>query len=104
MSVTFDFQDNWSYIEQNITGYNFLHYNEFGYKKYNPGVHFQNRLRHKDYLQMLEKVGFNVVSKKYHAVEEADLEKLRNLYIHFSFNAYTLEEIGIIDGEIVERK
>lgn len=101
MSVTIDYQDNWSYIDNKITGYNFLLFNYEQWKKYNPGIHFQNRLRHKDYLQMFEKIGFKIVSEKHRSPEDADLEKLRNLNIDSSFSSYTLNELGVKDGEIV---
>ncbi len=101
MSVTIDYQDNWSYVDSNITGYNFLQFSETEWKKYNPSIHYQNRLRHKDYLEIFENAGFTLVKEKHRSPDESDLNKLNNLIIDSSFKNYSMNELGIKDGEIV---
>jgi SAM-dependent methyltransferase len=104
MSVTIDYQDNWSYVDSNITGYNFLQFSETEWKKYNPSIHYQNRLRHNDYLEIFENTGFTLVKENYRAADESDLHKLSNLIIDSSFSNFSMYELGIKDGEIVVRK
>jgi SAM-dependent methyltransferase len=101
MSVTIDYQDNWSYIDTTITGYNFLKFSEKEWKRYNPSVHFQNRLRHNDYLEIFEDAGFKIVKNKYRSPDANDIEVLKNLKIDNSFSKYSIEELGIKDSEIV---
>lgn len=104
MSVTIDYQDNWSYVDSNICGYNFLSFSEQEWKKYNPSINYQNRLRHKDYLTILKEIGFTIVKEKTRDPEVPDIEKLKTLNIHSDFKNYSLVELGIKDGEIVVRK
>lgn len=104
MSVTIDYQDNWSYVDANISGYNYLTFSEQEWKKYNPSINYQNRLRHKDYLALFQEIGFTIVKEKTRAPEARDIEKLKSLPIHPDFKNYSLEELGIKDGEIVVRK
>ena len=104
MSVTIDYQDNWSYVDSNISGYNFLTFSEQEWKKYNPSINYQNRLRHKDFLTLFTEIGFTVVKEKTRDPKAEDIEKLKSLNIHSDFKNYSLEELGIKDGEIVVRK
>jgi SAM-dependent methyltransferase len=101
MSVTIDYQDNWSYIDTGISGYNFLKYSEKEWKMYNPSVHYQNRLRHNDYLKIFEEAGFKIVKNKFRSPDANDIEVLKKLKIDNSFSEYSTEDLGIKDSEIV---
>lgn len=101
MSVTIDYQDNYSYFDSNISGYNYLTFSEKNWKKYNTLMNHQNRLRHKDYLELFSEIGFTLVKEKTRNPETKDLEILKSLNIHSDYNSYSLEELGIKDGEIV---
>ncbi|MGH9278625.1 MAG: class I SAM-dependent methyltransferase [Acidimicrobiales bacterium] len=60
MSFQIDYQDHYSYFDPSISVYNFLRYDDRRWRLYNPSLHFQNRLRHRDYLDLIAGAGLAV--------------------------------------------
>lgn len=102
-SCTIDYQDHWSIVDKNISVYNFLKYSEEEWKKYNPPIHYQNRLRHKDYIDMFQDAGFTILEVNLQQTPN-DVEILSEIPIHPSFSNYSVEELSIRGAEIVLRK
>jgi len=50
-SFSIDYQDHFSYFDRTISVYNYLRFTEREWRRYNSSLHFQNRLRHHQYLQ-----------------------------------------------------
>ncbi len=61
MSIRIDCSDHYSHSDRNLTPVNFLNYSDFAWKFFNPPTHYQNRLRHGDYLTMASEAGFDIV-------------------------------------------
>jgi SAM-dependent methyltransferase len=104
MSSIIDYQDHWSYFDRTISVYNYLTYSEKEWRKYNPALHYQNRLRHKDYLEPMRAAGFDILEENPVLPTPQDLAALKNLTIDPFFCRYTLDELAIKGSHIVMRK
>lgn len=105
ISCLIDYQDHWSYFDKGISKYNFLRYSSSKWRRYNPSLHYQNRLRHKDYLDIISQTNFELLEVKPNPVTDKDLDLLRKLPIDSYFlNKYTLEELAVKSAWIVMRK
>lgn len=105
VSCLVDYQDHWSYFDGDISRYNFLRYSPCKWRRYNPSMHYQNRLRHKDYLEIISKTAFEVLEADATLATQDDLDLLRNMKIDSCFlDNYTLEELGVKSSWIVLKK
>ena len=55
-----DYKDHYSNFDRSITPYNFLRYSSRSWKLFNPAAHYQNRLRHSDYVRLFESLGYSI--------------------------------------------
>ena len=63
ISFVIDYKDHYSYFDPQISPYNFLRYDERQWRRFNPSLHHQNRLRHRDFLELFEAAGFKVTEE-----------------------------------------
>jgi hypothetical protein len=104
MSFSIDYQDHYSYSDRRISAYNFLKYSESGWRWYNPGFYYQNRLRHTDYLRLIREEGFEVIEENSTQPSENDLARLRGTSIWQPFREnYDISELGIRGAHIIAR-
>ena len=61
LSLSIDYADHYSRFDSSITPYNFLRYPENRWRLYNSHLHFQNRLRHSQYLEIFDEAGLGIV-------------------------------------------
>lgn len=99
-----DYQDHYSYWDHGISRYNFLRYSEQRWKLFNPRSHFQNRLRHADYIRLLDQAGFQILEQNCHHGSPRDQEILAGLRLDQRFGSYSLEDLGVRSGQILARK
>lgn len=95
---------HYAYFDRRITVYNFLRYSDHAWRRFNPPLHYQNRLRHRDYLARFVAHGFAVVEAQPAAVDEADLAAVRALPLDPRFADYTADELAIRDARVVLKK
>ncbi|MDO6388781.1 methyltransferase domain-containing protein [Pontibacter sp. BT731] len=100
-SMRIDYQDHWSYFDKNISAYNYLKYSSEEWRKYNPSLHYQNRLRHSDYMGLISQTDFKVVKETPRYPTNSDLEVLNRLDIDEEFSSYDKNDLGIRGSEIV---
>lgn len=96
-----DNSDHWQHDDPKISKLNFLKYGNGVYsliKKAHP-QQYMNRLRHKQYIVMLESAGFKISSDDSKPDEKA-LEELNSLSVHKQFKNFTNEELAIITSFI----
>ena len=100
-----DYTDHWSHFDHSISVYNFLKYSPSEWRRYNPLLHYQNRLRHKDYLDIVSQTDFEIVEDDPKRASKEEMDSLSRLETdpHF-LNNYTLDELGIKGSRIVLRK
>jgi len=104
MSFLIDYQDHYSYGDRRISVYNFLKYSDSTWRWFNPPLHYQNRLRHRDYIRLLQETGFEVVEETALAPSHQDLMDLSRAGISRQFrDAYDLTELGVRRSHIVAR-
>ena len=58
ISATIDYSDHYSHTDRNISELNFLKYSEKQWQNYNNTYLYQNRLRHDDYVKLLNEYKF----------------------------------------------
>jgi SAM-dependent methyltransferase len=104
MSFRIDYQDHFSYFDSRISVYNFLRYSERAWSLYNPALHYQNRLRHSDYLQLAAGAGFEIVEEHRTGPNAADRALLGTLPLDRRFHHYEQPDLGVRNALLVLRK
>jgi SAM-dependent methyltransferase len=104
MSTLIDYVDHYSYFDSSISGYNFLQYPDTAWMFFSPTLHYQNRLRHRDYLNLFREAGFEIVEESLNEGTEADLKVIDQLPLAKRFREYDLSELAVRSALIVVRK
>lgn len=105
MSMLIDYCDHWQYFDKDLSRYNFLRYSPSEWRRYNPSLQYQNRLRHKDYLDIISQIDFEIVETKLYLPSEEELGSFRSLPVDaFFLDNYTCEELTVISAWIALRK
>jgi len=104
ISLTIHYSDHYYTVDKSITEYNFLKYSEKEWKKYNPKLHYVNRLRHSDFMSVFRELGFEVIE------EITDRhENWEEIFKDFPFSdeftkKYTPDDLSITSAYIVLKK
>ena len=64
VSARIDYSDHYAHTDASISLLNFLKYSESQWRKYNHSCHYQNRLRHYDYLKIFEQCDFAILEEE----------------------------------------
>jgi hypothetical protein len=62
MSFIIDYHDHYGSADSTITRWNFYRFTEREWRKYNPGNHYQNRLRHSEHERLFDEAGLETIS------------------------------------------
>ncbi|MDZ4713423.1 MAG: class I SAM-dependent methyltransferase [bacterium] len=105
MSNAIDYRDHWSFFDKNISCYNYLQYSPAQWNRLNPSIMYQNRMRHRDYIEIIKKTGFEIVEEIPDHCGENEFSQLQKIKLdpHYK-NNYTPEELSIKSSMIVLRK
>lgn len=104
ISFCIDYKDHYSSFDKSITPYNFMRYSEKAWKKYNPPMHYVNRLRHIDFIRIFQQAGFDIVEETVFRPDDWE-KQLMALPISKEFSErYTLDELSIVSAKLVLRK
>lgn len=104
LSMDIDYIDHWAYFDSSISYYNFLQYSPSEWKKFNPDLNYQNRLRHTDYMKIIAQTEFEVVKNNPRFPNEKQKKALRSMILAEDYKNYSFEELEITGSEIVLRK
>ena len=63
-SFIIDYGDHYAYFDRSLTRYNFLGYSERHWRLYNSALQYQNRLRHSEYVALVRRSGFDIVTRR----------------------------------------
>ena len=63
VSLVIDYSDHYSHTDNSIGALNYLNYTESEWAKFNHDCHFQNRLRHYDYIEIFKHCGFQIIEE-----------------------------------------
>jgi SAM-dependent methyltransferase len=104
LSVRIDYEDHYAYFDGGISIYNFLQFSDKAWAFFNPTLHYQNRLRHRDYIDLFHAAGFEVVEERRKDGTQADLKTIERLLLDGRFRAYSLPELAVRSALVVMRK
>jgi len=94
MSFIIGYRDHYSFFDKSISVYNFLRYSDFIWKIFNPSLHYQNRLRHKDYLNLIKSAGFTILEEHLSKTTEDDIKEIKKINLAEIFKEkYKLDEL-----------
>lgn len=104
MSVTINYSDHWSYADKKLNPYSYMRYSDIEWEKYNPHMHYQNRLRHSDYRKMFTQQGFVILEEKTEKPGHECIEMLKGVDVSEKFKTYEVDDLLIARGHFVVRK
>lgn len=100
LSLIIDYADHYSYFDSTISPYNYLQYSDRIWSLFSPSLHYQNRLRHRDYLDLLRATGFELLEERRFGTNS---QAVQQLALAQRFKTYTLEELAVGSALIVAR-
>jgi hypothetical protein len=77
MSHVIDYADHYALADASISPYNFLRFDDDEWQRFNPGLHYQNRWRHADFLALFDALGLRVVSQSLFVPDDAGSQLAR---------------------------
>ena len=80
VSLIIDYSDHYAHTDNNISLLNYLKFSHNQWKKYNHKIHFQNRLRHYEYINIFEKIGFKKIKEDLYFAEKDIPSKIIDSY------------------------
>jgi SAM-dependent methyltransferase len=104
ISLLIDYKDHYAYFDRAISVYNFLRYSDRVWAFFNPALHYQNRLRHRNYLELFEMEGFEILKSNCIDGTVADLEIIERLPIDKRFRTYSSEELSVRSSHVILHK
>ncbi len=103
--ISIDYRDHWSFFDSKISIYNFLKYPEKIWKRYNPPIHHQNRLRHVDYLSLFQMQGFQIVEDLKQLPDAHENNQFSQIEIdHHFIQNYNESDLKVSRGIFVLKK
>jgi len=103
MSHIIDYSDHYSHSDPAIGNYNYLQFSEADWKRYNPSIHFQNRLRQPDYLDMFNALSLEIVGFTSWEDDAFD-EEYRSMALADQFKSYKFDDLKKLGGHFLLRK
>jgi SAM-dependent methyltransferase len=100
-SAAIDYSDHYQRAGHAASEYNYLKYSDMAWKLFNPPTHYQNRLRHCDYIKLLTDNGFIIVEQTVESRGDPGL--LRAADLALKFRRYALAELLPLRAHIVAK-
>jgi hypothetical protein len=99
-----DYTDHYAHSDSRRSVYDFLRHEEWSWALLNPPFHYQNRLRHADYLALIREAGFEIVEVDSDGGDERDCATVSGLQLSSRFRSYAANELAIRHGFFVMRR
>ena len=90
-----DYQDHYSYFDSNLSIYNFLRFSSKEWEKYNCSLHYQNRLRHSDFVRLFEQSGLQILECNSCGVSVEQESILKSIPLADEFKQYDFDDLKI---------
>jgi hypothetical protein len=103
ISFQIDYQDHYSYFDPSIGVYNFLAFDDETWRRFNPSLHFQNRLRHRDHVELIEAAGFEIIESEMEGGSAEDLAALDAIDLAPSYREVDPRELAIRTSRLTLR-
>ena len=82
ISLIIDYSDHYAHTDKSITLLNYLRFDDEQWKKFNHKCHFQNRLRHYDYINIFRSLDFNIIKEDLEYKEKNVLSQIKDKFQH----------------------
>jgi SAM-dependent methyltransferase len=102
-SCRIDLQDHYAYFDRSLSRYNFLRFSDRTWALVNSPIHYQNRLRHPEYIGLVRDAGFELVMDNPSGPNEKGRAELRELPLAERFRGYSVEDLGVTILSFVAR-
>lgn len=96
-----DYSDHYAHSDGSINNYNYLQFTADQWRRYNPDIHYQNRMRSNFYLEEFKQAGFSVLSKREWSGDPAELKAVP---VAPDFRGLDTSELLVLGMEIVLTK
>jgi SAM-dependent methyltransferase len=103
INCSLDLQDIYSYFDSSISPYNFLKFSDRAWGLANSSLHYQNRLRLRDYLQAFRRAGLEILDTDTEEPIETDRRQLEDLRLAPRFRSYSPAELAVKAATITAR-
>ena len=104
MRCAVDLHDHFSYFDKTLSPYNFLRFSDRTWRLLTSPLNYQNRLRYPDYIELLQRAGFEIVAERVGRPPAEDIETLRRLPLAEPFrDRYSFEELNATSLRVVAR-
>ena len=70
VSAKIDYTDHYAHTDNSISLLNYLKFDDSTWKRYNHKCHYQNRLRHYDYIEIFKSCGFIIIEEELSYAED----------------------------------
>jgi SAM-dependent methyltransferase len=104
LSCTIDLEDHYSWFDRSISPYNYLRFSDRTWALVNSDVHYQNRLRQSDYVELAAAAGLEVGTVTPYPVSPEDLASLDGVALAPRFRSYDRDDLAIRGTHLVLRK
>ncbi len=91
-SHVIDYADHYVYADSAIPLFNFYRFTESQWRWWNPPAHYQNRMRHGDFVKLFERFGFSTLETR---VSEQPPAALQNVPLAAQFQRYSPQDLLI---------
>ena len=98
MSHFIDMSDHFAHLDRSITIYNFLQFSEQQWSLIDNSVQPQNRWRIPQFRELYQELGLPITEE---LNREGDLEALKSVQIHSSFQKMSLEDLAVSHSYVV---
>jgi len=99
-----DPSDHWEHQDKRLTRVNFLKYSDRVFRwTYINSLHYQNRLRHSEYLDMLQRTGFRLIREQ-QEVDERSLRGLAHMTVAARFRRFQPEDLATVETFLLGAK
>ena len=97
LCFTIDYHDHYASADRGIGYWNFYRFSDEEWQRYNPGSHYQNRLRHSDYRRLFVEAGLQILEGRplFETWSERDLARTE---LHPRFRGYSHEDLTASNG------
>ncbi|WP_339929970.1 class I SAM-dependent methyltransferase [uncultured Brevundimonas sp.] len=100
ISMAIDYTDHYAHRGGQISHYNFLQFSGAEWTAFNPGIHYQNRLRHSDFRKLFETAGFRILEDTPETLPDWEVQLGRQA-ISWDFADYSIDDLAATSGTFV---
>lgn len=96
-TMIIDYHDHYASTDKSITPYNFYHYSDEAWRRFNPRMHYVNRLRHSDFVSLFDRLNFDITECRAMTPPDGP-EMLSEIRVAEDFKRYDAEDLAITTG------